>query len=237
MKYPNLNEEKKLWKEGVDFVIGLDEAGRGPLAGPVVAAAVMLVNPKFQTQIPKKCPSPNAQVLDICYRDFFRASGLAFGNLKIKDSKQLTPKKRERVYKFISAHKNIKWGVGIVSENVIDRINILEATKLAMINAIEDMGLKTSNANFLLIDGNFRINSDMRQKSIVKGDEKVFSIAAASIIAKVTRDRIMAKYHKKFPEYGFSRHKGYGTKYHFEMIKKHGISEIHRKSFCLHLES
>lgn len=198
MKFPNLNEEKKLWKQGFKCVVGLDEAGRGPLAGPVVAGAVLLL-PKFK-------------ILN------FKA--------QIKDSKQLTAKQREEAYKILTNHKNIKWGVGIVSEKIIDEINILEATKLAMQKAFKKL-----KADFLLLDGNFKINSIVRQMSIVKGDQKVMSIAMASIIAKVTRDRIMQKLHKKYPKYNFKKHKGYPTKFHVEVLKKHGLCPAHRKSF------
>jgi len=197
MKYPNFNEEKKLLKQGYKFVAGLDEAGRGPLAGPVVAGAVV--------------------VLD--YKKI---------NLKnINDSKKLTEKQREEIYKIITNHSQIKWGVGIVSEKVIDKINILEASKLAMQKAVRKL-----NPDFLLIDGNFKLNKmSILQKSVIKGDSKVFSIAAASIIAKVTRDRLMQKYHKKYPQYGFDCHKGYGTKAHFASLKKFGPCKIHRKTF------
>jgi len=200
MKYPNFNEEKKLWRQGIKIVAGLDEAGRGPLAGPVVAAAVCFCSAN----------------------KFFSLTS----KYKINDSKKLSEKQREKIYKILTNHLNIKWGVGIVSEKVIDKINILEATKLAM-----QKSLKNLNPDFLLLDGNFKINSIVRQKPVVKGDQKVMSIAAASIIAKVTRDRIMQKFHKKYPQYGFDKHKGYGTKLHFNKIKEVGPCPIHRKSF------
>ncbi len=175
---------------------GLDEAGRGPLAGPVTAAAVILK----------------------------RLWKLDFNN--IKDSKKLSAKKREEFYKILTKHPAIKWGIGVVSERIIDRINILEATKLAMAKAVKKL-----KVDFLLLDGNFKINSKIPQKSIIKGDEKVFSIAAASILAKVARDRIMVRYHKKYPQYRFDMHKGYPTKYHCKMIRKYGPCKIHRKTF------
>ncbi|MDP3882991.1 MAG: ribonuclease HII [Candidatus Staskawiczbacteria bacterium] len=241
MKYPNFTEEKKLWKEGYKFVAGLDEAGRGPLAGPVVAAAVA-INFKFE-------------ILNL-------KSILNDKNLKyIKDSKQLSPKKREEFYDIITTHPDIKWGAGIVSEKVIDKINILEATKLAMQKALTDansklsfprkresrklaselwipnqVGNDTDGIDFLLLDGNFKIKSDISQVSIIKGDSKVMSIAMASIIAKVTRDRIMQKYHKKYPDYGFDRHKGYPTKAHFSCLQKFGPCNIHRTTFNLKLK-
>ena len=179
---------------------GLDEAGRGPLAGPVVAAAVA-IDPKF-----KNCFS------------------------KIKDSKKLTPQKREEIYVAMRNHPQIEWGTGRVSEKVIDRINILEATKLAMERAVKSLEKKCS-VDFLLIDGNLSINSEIPQKSIIKGDEKVFSCALASIVAKVTRDRMMLRYHGRHPQYGFDKHKGYPTKLHREKIKGWGFSKIHRRSF------
>ena len=201
---PNLNEEKKLWKKGYKVVACLDEVGRGCLAGPVMAAAVC-TNLKFAS------PRLNFKFAQ-----------------RIKDSKKLTPQKREEFYKILTKHPAIKWGLGRISEKVIDRINILEATKLAMEKAVKNLKLKI---NYLILDGNIKINSSVPQKSIVKGDEKVFSCAAASIIAKVMRDRLMEKYAKKFPEYGFDRHKGYGTSQHRKALKKHGPCKIHRKSF------
>jgi len=194
---PNLKEERKLWKKGFKRVAGLDEAGRGPLSGPVVAGAVLIKTKRFS---------------------FF----------SIKDSKKLSAKKREEFFKILTNHPDLEWGIGIVSEKVIDKINILEATKLAMKKAIKKLKKKP---DFLILDGNFRINLPFPQKSIIKADEKVFSCAAASIIAKVTRDRIMDRYHKKYPLYKFNKHKGYPTKLHFKLLKKHGPCKIHRKSF------
>ncbi|PIW35031.1 MAG: ribonuclease HII [Candidatus Nealsonbacteria bacterium CG15_BIG_FIL_POST_REV_8_21_14_020_37_12] len=196
---PKLNEERKLWRKGLKKVACLDEAGRGPLAGPVVAAAVLILNTKYRIL-----------------------------NTKIRDSKKLSPKQREKIYKVITINPSIRWGIGRVSEKVIDKINILEATKLAMIKALKNLGKKV---DYLILDGNFKIDLPIPQKSIVKADEKVFSCAAASIIAKVRRDRIMLDYHKKFPQYGFDKHKGYPTKYHVRMLKKYGRCDIHRKSY------
>jgi ribonuclease HII len=203
MANPNFSEEKKLWKKGYNFVAGLDEAGRGPLAGPVTAAAVIF---NFQFTISNK----------------FLIEQFS----KIKDSKKMTNKQREAAYEFLTNHKDIKWGVGIVSEKIIDKINILEATKLAMKKSFEKL-----DPDFLLCDGNFKINSEVLQKSIIKGDQKVLSISAASIIAKVTRDRLMQKYHKKYPQYGFDKHKGYGTALHISNLEKFGSCKIHRKTF------
>lgn len=200
MKYPNFNEEKKLWKQGYKIIAGIDEAGRGPLAGPVVAAAVA--------------------VLD--YKKMIRQ----LADKNINDSKKLSEKQREEIYEKLISWPEIRWGVGIVSETVIDKINILQATKLAMNRA-----LKKTSPDFLLIDGNFKINSIVPQSSIVSGDQKVMSIAMASIIAKVTRDRLMQRYHKKYPQYGFDKHKGYGTATHFASLEEHGPCKIHRKTF------
>jgi len=200
MKYPNFREERKLYKKGYKLVVGVDEAGRGPLAGPVVACA-------------------------FCF------AGKDNRGLAIKDSKKLSAKQREKIYEALKQDSNIEWGIGRASERVIDKINILKATKLAMQRAVKNLEKKQANIDFLIIDGNFGINSDISQKSIIKGDQKVFSVAAASIIAKVYRDRMMLRYHKKYPDYGFDRHKGYGTKLHRDLIIKKGFSSIHRKSF------
>jgi len=205
MKYPNFNEERKLKRRGYEQVVGLDESGRGPLAGPVVAGAVYV----------RKNLKPNTYTL--------------IPNLR--DSKKLTLRQREEIYEILKACTDIKWGIGKVSEKVIDRINILEATKLAMKRAIRNLEKKHSLADFLIIDGNFGISLDIAQKSIIKADEKVISCALASIIAKVSRDRMMINYHRKYPQYSFDKHKGYPTKLHRKMLKKHGFCKIHRKSF------
>jgi len=202
MKYPSLGEEKKLWRRRLKKVVCLDEAGRGPLAGPVVAAAVLILNTKYQIL-----------------------------NTKIRDSKKLSQKQREKIYKIIIKDSDIKWGIGRVSEKVIDKINIKNAAELAMEKALKKLRCKP---DFLIIDGNHIKNRKLKSinhKLIVKGDEKVFSCSAASIIAKVSRDRIMLRYHKKFPRYGFDRHKGYPTKYHLAKLKKYGPCKIHRRSF------
>nr|WP_241634679.1 ribonuclease HII [Fusobacterium gastrosuis] len=188
----------------LDFkeVIGVDEAGRGPLAGPVVAAAVKL----------KKY----SEALD-----------------EINDSKKLTEKKREKLYDIIV--ENFEIGVGVVSAIEIDEVNILNATFLAMRKALCELQdkLKDYEQNIVLVDGNFKIREYKgEQVPIVKGDAKSLSIAAASIIAKVTRDRMMRELDKVYPNYDFSKHKGYGTKKHVEVLKKMGpIKGIHRNSF------
>jgi len=213
MKYPSLFEEKKLWRKGFKKVACLDEAGRGPLSGPVVAAAVIIKDKKLN-----------------------RAKLLRLNLDSIKDSKKLTPKRREELYKILTnplrqladGGPQIEWGMAKVSEKVIDKINILEATKLAMKRAVEKL---SKRPNFLILDGKMKLDLPIPQKSIIKADEKVFSCSVASIIAKVSRDRIMLRYHKKFPQYRFDLHKGYPTELHFKMLKKYGPCKIHRKSF------
>ena len=206
MKCPNFREEQKLNRKGYKIVVGIDEAGRGSLSGPVIACAIHF---RFD------CQSARA--------------GLA--QTSIRDSKLLTHKQREEIYGLLKKDPNVEWGIGRVSEKVIDRINILQATKLAMKKAVSNLEKKRPDIDYILIDGNFGINSEIEQMSVIKGDQKVFSIAAASIVAKVHRDRLMMKYHQKYPEYGFNKHKGYGTKAHRVAIKKSGLSQIHRKSF------
>jgi len=204
MIIPTLREEKKLIKKGYQVIAGIDEAGRGPVAGPVIAAVVV--------------------TKPIC-----EIRGKFEKIREVRDSKLLTPKKREELYKLITRSDFFNWAVGVVSEKVIDKINILEATKLAMKRAVKKLKPKP---DFLLLDGNFTLeNLDCSQKAIPGGDKKVFLIAAASIIAKVTRDRLMIRYHKKYSQYRFDQHKGYGTKLHFKMLKKHGPCKIHRYSF------
>lgn len=198
-------EEEKLWQQGYCYVAGVDEAGRGPLAGPVVAAAVMV----------------NTDKLNLLNKKYF---------YNLRDSKQLSIKQRNYFYKILVAHPALIWATARVSEKVIDKINILEATKLAMARAISKIE-KRKQIDYLLIDGKINLNLSIAQKSIIKADEKVFSCMAAGIIAKVYRDRIMKKYARKYPAYGFDRHKGYATQMHLKMIKKSHPCLIHRKSF------
>lgn len=208
MNVPTFAEEQKLWKQGIKYIAGIDEVGRGPLAGPVVAAAVII----------KNTPRDNLA--------FLQADGK---KLIIKDSKKLSPKQREKIFQTLSKSPSVDYGIGIVSEKIIDQINILRASWLAMKKAVEY--LKTP-PEFILIDGQYTLEDLLiNQKAIVNGDTKVFSIAAASIIAKVTRDRLMIEYHKHYPNYGFDAHKGYGTKLHIDALRKYGPCEIHRKSF------
>ncbi len=216
-----------MWNKGYKYVIGTDEAGRGPLAGPVIAAAITVRN--FQFPIFNFQSILNDKILK-----------------QVKDSKQLSLKQREKIYNALIKQQDIIWGIGIVSENVIDKINIFEATKLAVKKAVKnlkeklvkDSGQKSHDREifdhycFLILDGNFEIDyKNFPQKAIIKADQKVFSCALASIFAKVTRDKIMQKYHKKYPQYGFDRHKGYGTAEHFKMLEKYGPCGIHRKTF------
>ena len=199
---PDFNREGGLYRKGYKAIAGVDEVGRGPLAGPVVAAAAVIFSP---------------EVLN-----------LEFEKKGIRDSKTLSGKKREELYEFIT-QKAQSWGVGIVSEKVIDEINILRASLLAMKEAVENLKNKP---DFLLVDGSHTIDDyPASQIAIPHGDEMIISISAASIVAKVTRDRMMLDFHQKFPQYGFDRHKGYGTKLHLEKIRKFGPCEIHRRSF------
>jgi len=223
MKYPNLFKEKRLWKKGFKRVAGLDEAGRGPLAGPVTAAVVSII---ANCKLKAKSVRSSSSRCDSIIADF----------KNLKDSKKLSPKKREEFYKILKKNPAMEWGIGKVSEKVIDKINILEATKLAMIRAIKNLESRIKNKglrklDYLILDGNFKIDINIPQKSIIKADEKVFSCALASVLAKVYRDRIMERYDKKYPQYGFKKHKGYPTKLHLKMLKKYGPSKIHRKTF------
>ncbi|MBQ8763597.1 MAG: ribonuclease HII [Clostridia bacterium] len=180
---------------GYKAVCGVDEAGRGPLAGPVFAAAVIL---------PENC----------------EIDGL-------NDSKKLSEKKREALFEIIK-EKAISWSVASVDEKVIDEINILQATYLAMKNAVEGLDIA---ADYALIDGNRMPPIEIEGETIVKGDAKSMSVAAASILAKVSRDRFMLELDKQYPQYQFAKHKGYGTKLHYEMLTEHGISPCHRMTF------
>ncbi len=187
--------ENSLYEKGYKYIAGVDEAGRGPLAGPVCAAAVIL--------------PPDAQIEGI------------------NDSKKLSKKKRELLFDIIK-ETSVAYAIEFVYPDVIDDINIKKATALAMHNAVSR--LETA-ADFVLIDGNDNIPYDTDYQYVVKGDAKSQSIAAASILAKVSRDRLMVEMDKEYPEYGFAKHKGYGTKDHMLNIQKHGVSKVHRKSF------
>lgn len=187
--------ERQAWSQGQLLVAGVDEAGRGPLAGPVVAAAVIL-HPD--------CPIAG-----------------------VNDSKKLTHRQRELLFDMIMAQA-LAVGVGNASADVVDRINILQATRQAMLQAVEAL---SPAPQLLLIDGITTIDSRLPQQTIKQGDSRSASIAAASIIAKVTRDRLMQEYDKQWPAYGFAGHKGYGCAAHLAAIRSHGPCPIHRKTF------
>jgi len=188
--------ESKAGKKGFSYIAGIDEAGRGPLAGPVVSAAIILPN--------------------------------SFHDSEITDSKKLTHKKRSYLYEKLYDHA-VSIGIGIIDNIEIDRINILNASLLSMAIAVKNL---RPQPDYLLIDGKFRIPIDyLTQETVIRGDSLSISIAAASIIAKVTRDRLMERYHQDYPQFGFSRHKGYPTKAHKEAIRTFGCCPIHRRSF------
>lgn len=180
---------------GYRYIAGLDEVGRGPLAGPVVAAA---------------CIIPESIVLNV------------------DDSKKLSPERREKLYAQIVSLKEIDYGIGIIENSVIDTINILQATLAAMRLALAELKQKP---DFLLVDGLHLPTHDIPGEGLVKGDSRVQAIAAASILAKVTRDRLMQEYHLKWPEYRFDLHKGYGTSIHLQALASHGPCPIHRLTF------
>lgn len=187
--------ENEKYNEGYKIICGVDEAGRGPLAGPVYAAAVVL---------------EKGQTIE-----------------GVNDSKKLSEKKRELLFdKIINECKD--YSIGTASEKEIDELNILQATFLAMKRAVDGLSVKPDCA---LVDGNQIPNLDCDVTTVVKGDAKSESIAAASILAKVSRDRYMLEMAEKYPQYGYEKHKGYGTKLHYEMIEKYGICDIHRKTF------
>ena len=189
-----LEYEKELYKKGLNFIAGIDEVGRGPLCGPVVACACILpIN--------------------------YQLDGL-------NDSKKISEKKREELYEILIKDA-LSYGIGIISPKRIDEINILEATKEAMKEAV-NLDIKPEH---LLIDA-VKLDIDINSTSIIKGDAKSASIAAASIIAKVTRDRMMIELSEMYPEYGFEKHKGYGTKAHIEAVKKFGVKDFYRFTFA-----
>lgn len=198
--------ERELYQKGVKSICGIDEAGRGPLAGPVVVASVIM---------------PEGSMIE-----------------GVNDSKKVSEKKREKLYEQI-IEEAVAYGVGIIDQNEIDRINILSATKEGLTLCIKELekDLKEKNSGIekpeiILVDALTKIDTDhIPYQSIIKGDAKSYSIAAASIIAKVTRDRIMRQWDEVYPEYGFAKHKGYGTAMHISAIKQYGICPLHRKTF------
>ncbi|MBR3152300.1 MAG: ribonuclease HII [Clostridia bacterium] len=189
-------DEEKIYSENVKYIAGIDEAGRGPLAGPVVVGIVIL---------------PKDSMIE-----------------GVNDSKKVSEKKREKIYEDIISEA-VDWSVGIVDQKEIDEINILNATKKALTMAIDSLKVKP---DLILVDALEKIDTKgIPYKSIIKGDAKEYSIAAASIIAKVTRDRIMKEWDEVYPQYGFAGHKGYGTAKHIQAIKEYGPCILHRKSF------
>jgi ribonuclease HII len=195
----DLKYEREAWEKGFQAVAGVDEVGRGPLAGPVVAAAVIF---------PK---------------EFFLDG--------VNDSKKLTERRRESLFEPLCSHA-LAFGIGIISREEIDRINILQATFAAMHSALAQL---SPSPDFALIDGNAFHHDAVPFQTIVGGDAASFTIAAASIIAKVTRDRMMCEWDAAYPQYGFAKHKGYGTKFHIEAIKQYGLCPLHRRSFTSHI--
>lgn len=193
---PSLDHEKELRAQGHAIVAGLDEVGRGPLAGPVCAAAVVLPE--------------------------------AFDHKLLNDSKQLTERQRERLYDELVNDDGVAWHCVFVEVDEIDRINILQASREAMRRALRGLKVK---ADVALIDGLPVPEFPVPQRALVKGDSISFSIAAASVIAKVTRDRLMLKLHDEYPHYGFAKHKGYPTPMHLEALRQHGPCPLHRRSF------
>ena len=215
MQETTFEKEREIASREAVLVAGVDEAGRGPLCGPVVAAAV-------------------------CYKDatYVIPPELEKDFSLIRDSKKLSEQQREKIYNLIQEHFYV--GIGIVHADTIDRINILEATFLAMKSATASLKQQLTKNNkrvrdedlYVLVDGNQEIpNVSLRQEAVVGGDGTVKSIAAASIIAKVTRDRMIVEYDKQYPEYGLAQHKGYGTKVHMDALRKYGPTPIHRMSF------
>ena len=187
--------ERQLHAQGCKYVCGVDEVGRGPLAGPVVCAAVIM---------------PEDDIIE-----------------GVDDSKKMTAKKREKLADLIK-QKAIAWAICRVEPQVIDQINILQATRLCMKNAVEGLSVRP---DFVLTDGNMTLDIDIAQKSIVKGDAQCYCIGAASIIAKVERDALMAEYAEVYPGYGLEKNVGYGTAAHIAAIKEKGLTPIHRRSF------
>lgn len=195
---PDFAEEEKLWGHGYRFVAGIDEVGRGPLAGPVMAAAVILPTPFSPPWLPL-----------------------------VRDSKELTPKRREALFHLIQ-EQAVAVGVGAASVEVIDSQGIVAATRQAMVEAISQLSPVPA---FLLIDSVTLPTLPLPQKSLKRGDSQCLSIACASIVAKVTRDRLMAEMDRLYPGYGFARHKGYGTTEHLLALRRQGVCPLHRRSF------
>lgn len=207
MKLPRKTLERNLFKQGYKKVIAIDEVGMGSLAGPVVVCAVS-IDKKFFNK---------------------RHKNLSW----LRDSKLLAPHQREKFVRELLRFKNLKFKICYCYPKTIDRVNIYQAARLAMKRAIKKLlAGRLKSRTIVLVDGKYEIKGlELKQLPIVKGDQKVFSIACASLLAKVFRDKMMVRYSKKFSEYGFERHKGYGTKFHRVMFLKYGRSPIHRLSF------
>lgn len=207
MKFPHKTLEKKLFKSGYRYVFGVDEVGMGCLAGPVVVCAVAMTN-HFYGKHHKKLK-------------------------RLRESKLLLPHQREKFSAELLKEKDLVYAISSVSPKTIDKINIYQAARLGMKNSIKKLKPSFNLKTIVLVDGKTKIKDvDYEQMPIVKGDRKIFAIACASIIAKVHRDKMMARYAKKYPNYGFEKHKGYGTKYHQAQLTALGPCEIHRKSFA-----
>lgn len=201
MVFPTFDLEKKLLGKGYKYIAGLDEAGRGPLAGPVVAGCVSISNQK--------------QIVGI-----------------VRDSKKMTEKQRNEAYDLI-INSSDGYGVGIVDSKIIDNIGIKWAVLKAMEEAVEHTERMLGNRlDYIIADGGIYLLDEYSMESINHGDLNHYLIAAGSVLAKVTRDRIMYEYAQKYPQYGFEKHVGYGTKYHMDMLRKYGACEIHRRSFA-----
>lgn len=198
-----LQHEREAWDQGYKRLAGVDEAGRGPWAGPVVAAAVSVDQPVLEQE----------------------ANGLFAG---LNDSKQLSAKKRELFFLFLTGHPAVRFGLGVLSPGDIDRLNILRATHRAMALALEAL---VPAPDYALVDGRAVPGLCCASRSIVKGDSKSLLIAAASVLAKVTRDRLMQALEAEHPGYGFGRHKGYGTAEHLKALRERGVLPCHRRSF------
>jgi len=201
MIYPDTKLEERLWSEGYKLIVGLDEAGRGPLAGPVVASGVVI--------------SDLSQVIP-----------------EVRDSKKMTEKQRDKAYVEIKK-LSLAYGIGLVGPREIDKMGIQKAVLQAMTTAVEIIERKlNSKVDYIIADGmNILSIKNYKMDKIKKGDLYHYSIAAGSVLAKVTRDKLMREYHEKYPEYGFDTHVGYGTKKHMEALKRYGATEIHRRSF------
>jgi ribonuclease HII len=196
--------ERELWRQGIGWVAGVDEAGRGPLAGPVVAAAVILPMAWSREGLPAELEGLN-------------------------DSKQLTARQREQFFAALTSHAEVKFAVARADADEVDQVNILHATHRAMNDALARLAPAPHHA---LVDGSRVKTLRFPQTPLVKGDARSYSIAAASVLAKVTRDRLMAEFHARWPAYGFAEHKGYGTPRHLAALAEHGPCPIHRRSFA-----